>query len=146
MKNKRHLIIGLVVIAIIFLFSIKIYNDKREKGLDDVISYNIASFESLIFNDGEGQFGWKTDKVEHAEKLNDFLSRYRVKRMKHSEWDTDVSKEEGFRFIIYSNGKPIIAHIFEQRLLFANDGYGYKVVNGPIDIAWMKDYIEEFKE
>lgn len=142
MKNKRYLIIGLVIITGIFLFSYNIYNDNREKGLNDVISYDIKNFESLIFNEGVGQFEWRTDKEEHAEKLIDFLSRYRVKKMKDYEWDSNVSNEEGFQVTIYSKGKPIMASIYEHRVHYYNDGDYYKVVNGPIDVG----YIEKFQQ
>ncbi|WP_456278825.1 hypothetical protein [Bacillus sp. AK128] len=142
MKKKWYLII--VVVIIVFL-SIKYFNDHREKGLDDVISYDISNFESLSFNEGTERFEWKTDKKEHAEEFKDFLNQYRVKRMKDSEWNSDVSQEEGFIVNIYSKGKqiPITASIYEKRVHFFNEGNYYKVINEQIDIEWVKNYITE---
>jgi len=142
MKNKWYLIIGVVII----IFSVKYFNDYREKGLDDVISYDISNFESLSFNEGTERFEWRTNKKEHAEKFKDFLSQYRVKRMKDNEWDSDVSKEEGFTVTIYSNGKPIGASIYEKRVHFFNEGKYYNVINEPIDVDWVKNYIKEHEQ
>jgi hypothetical protein len=144
MKHKRYLLIGLA--AIIIFFSIKIYNEYREKGLNDLISYDLSKFDYLVFNEGIEQFQARTDQAEHAKKLNDFFRQYRVKKMRDDEWNSDVSNERGFNLTIYTNGKPIIAHIYENRLLFLNDGNYYTIVNGPIDMEWIKSYMEEFHQ
>ncbi|KQL54179.1 hypothetical protein AN964_12185 [Heyndrickxia shackletonii] len=146
MNNKRYLIIGLALITIIIIYFIKNYYGYREKALDDVISYDIKNFESLVFNEGVEQFERRTDNKAHAEKFNDFLSQYRVKKMKDSEWNGNVSKEKGFLVTIYTTRGPIMASIYEHRLTFYNDGAYYKVINGPIDIDWVKVYIDKFKQ
>ncbi|CEG27073.1 hypothetical protein [Bacillus sp. B-jedd] len=140
MKKKWYLIIG---IAIIIFFSIKYYDDHREKGLDDLISYKLTQFESLSIHEGPDRPYWTTEKREHAEKFQDFLSQYRVKRMKDFEWNSDVSKEKGFQVTIYVKGKPLIASIYETRLLFLNKGKYYKVINGPVDMEWVNDFVRE---
>ncbi|WP_042143390.1 hypothetical protein [Paucisalibacillus sp. EB02] len=129
--------ITVIIIVPILLFTFMIFNDYREKGLEDVIGFNTANVDYIIINDDV-----KTDKMEHAEALKDFLSQYRVKKMKDREWDGDVSNEKGFRITIYSNGKPISASIYENHLHYKNSGEYYKVLNGPIDMEW----IEEFQQ
>ncbi|OCA81685.1 hypothetical protein A8F94_22780 [Bacillus sp. FJAT-27225] len=144
MKNRRYLLIGLA--GIIIFFSIKMYNDYKEKGLNDLIGSDLSEFDYLVFNEGVEQYQARTDQADHAKKLNDFFSQYRVKRMKDDEWNPDVSNERGFNLTIYENGKPIIAHIYENRLLFLNDGNYYTVVNGPIDMDWIKRYTNQFRQ
>ncbi|WP_345239338.1 hypothetical protein [Pontibacillus salipaludis] len=142
MRNKWLLIISFVIII---FFIVKQFNDYREKGLDDVISYDLSNFESLLFNKGIERFEWRTDQKVHAEEFNDFLSNYRIKRMGDHEWDSDVSKEEGFMVSIYSKGKqiPIEATIYEKRVHFFNEHQYYHIVNDPIDIDWIKNFIRE---
>ncbi|MDE5415257.1 hypothetical protein [Alkalihalobacterium chitinilyticum] len=142
MKRKWFLIIGLVIII---FFSINIFNDYRAKGLDDLISFNSTDFDSFVFNEGHEHLEVRTDKKEHAEKLDDFLSQYRVKRMNDNEWDSDVSEEEGFMLTIYSKNKPIMASIYERRVHFLNEGKYYNVLNGPIDMDWVNNYIQEYQ-
>ena len=66
--------------------------------------------------------------------------------MKDAEWNSDVSKEKGINVTIYEKGKPIIASIYETRLLFLNESKYYQVMNGPIDIDWVHNYIKENEE
>ena len=144
MNSKRYFVIG--VIILIFL-SIKFYDDHRVKGLGDVIEYDINKFETLTFNEGYmDNFDWRTDQKEHVEELDHFLSPYRVKKMKDKEWNQDVSEEEGFKMTIYTRGGPIIAFIYEHRLLFLNEHHYYEVVNGPIDIDWVESYVEKIQQ
>lgn len=144
MKSKRYFVIGAIIL--IFL-SIKFYDDHRVKGLGDVIEYDINKFETLAFNEGYmDSFDWRTDQKEHAEKLDDFLSQYLVKKMKDKEWNPDLSEEKGFKMTIYTKGDPIIAFIYEYRLLFLNEQHYYEVVNGPIDINWVESYVEKFQQ
>lgn len=42
---------------------------------------------------------------------------------------------------IYSKGKIIIASIYENRLIYVNEGKYYKVINNPIDINWVENLI-----
>lgn len=109
-------------------------NIPKDKGLDEVINYNIENFDYLVINNE-----LKTDKKEHAEELSELLGHYQVKKMKDRDWDSDVSKENGFLITIYSNDEPILlASIYENRLVFYNDGEYYKVLNGPIDMGWLE--------
>ena len=145
MINKRYLISGLVVVIVIF-FSMKIYNEYREKSLDEVIGYYSSSLHSFVFKFIGDNIEWKTDKEVPLEELIEFLSRYQVKKMKDVEWNSDVSKEEGFDISIYSKGKPILVSIYEERIhLLSGHGY-YKVINGPINMDWVKKYHERYKK
>ncbi len=140
MKNKKGVLIGLLLVALT-LFSFKIYNDNREKGMDDLINYNIKDFEAVLINQDTISY-----KKEHAEQLVEFMSEYRVKKMKDSEWDSNVSKVKGFDVTFISKkGNPVIAHIYENRLIFLNGGDYYHIVNGPIDTAWVEEFTKEFE-
>lgn len=50
-----------------------------------MVDYDISHFESLVFYEGLVKHEWKTDKKEHAEAFKEFLSQYRLKRMKDAE-------------------------------------------------------------
>ncbi|MEB1809082.1 MAG: hypothetical protein LPK26_17650 [Bacillaceae bacterium] len=65
--------------------------------------------------------------------------------MNDNEWDSDVSEEEGFMLTIYAKNKPIMASIYERRVHFLNEGKYYNVLNGPIDMDWVKNFIKEYQ-
>jgi hypothetical protein len=126
-----------IIMAPILLITFMIVDDYKEKDLDDVIRFNTTKVDYYIINDEK-----VTGETLHAEELKDFFSQYQVKKMKDREWDSDVSKEKGVRITIYSNGKPISANIYENRILFLNSGEYYTVLNGPIDVEWVEEYQE----
>lgn len=131
---KYHMI---GIIGIVLLFSWNVYNNHREKGLDDLFTYQASTFMSMEFD----HFAWRTKETEPVEELMGFLSQYRVKKMKDFEWNSNVSGEKGFEVMIYLKGKTTGASIYENRLLSYNYASYYKVLNGPIDMEW----IEAFK-
>ncbi|WP_047982462.1 hypothetical protein [Ornithinibacillus contaminans] len=138
-KDKTVKIFIPIMIAVpIILISIYLVDDYREKGLEDVISFNSSNIDYILVNDN-----LQTDSKEQADSLQEFLSQYQVKKMKNDEWNSDVSNEKGFRITIHSNDKPIGASIYENRLVSYNSGDYYKVVNGPIDMDWVEEMMEE---
>ncbi|QST02893.1 hypothetical protein IMZ31_20305 (plasmid) [Pontibacillus sp. ALD_SL1] len=143
--NKKWLFI---ISVVIIFFALKHFLDYGEKDLNRVIGYDLSKFESLVVNKTTEQFEWRTDQTAHAETLQEFLSSYRVKRMKDYEWDSDVSKEKGFTLSITLTDKavPITADIFEKRILFYNEGKYYQVLNYPIDVEWVYTYVTEQKQ
>ncbi|WP_060204802.1 hypothetical protein [Sporosarcina koreensis] len=68
--------IGIIVVAL--LFSWNLYDDHREKRLDELFSYQTSNFVAMNFN----YEGWRTEETEPVEELLEFLSQYRVKKMK----------------------------------------------------------------
>lgn len=132
----KYYMIG--IIGVTLLFSWNTYDNHREKGLDDLFAYKNSNSEVQLFILPE----WRTEDMEPVEELMGFLSQYRVKKMKDSEWDSNVSGEKGFGFMIYSKGKGTGASIYGSRLMPYNNPSYYEVLNGPIDMEW----IETFKE
>jgi len=75
----------------------------------------------------------------------EFLNQYQVKRMKDSEWDPDLSGEQGFWTIIrYTEYKLTMAVLNEGRLVFTNEYF--KVVNGPIDMNWIENFNKKYSQ
>lgn len=138
MKKKKGLYLTIFIAIMVILPSTLIFNHYKVKDLDDVINYKLAHFDYLMIN-----HDLNTDKKEHAEEFKEFLGQYQVKKMKDREWDSDVSDETGFSITIYSKGKPILASIYENRVVFYNKGNYYKVVNGPIDMDWVDKMYNE---
>ena len=134
---KYHLI---GVIGVVLLFSWSVYDNHREKGLDELITYQTSSFKAMEIDFSN----WRTEETEPVEELMEFLSQYRVKKMKDSEWNSNVSAEKGFAVMIYSKGKTTGASIYENRLLSFNHTSYYKVLNGPIDLEWIDAFMEKY--
>lgn len=131
------------IIGVVLLFSWNVYDDHREKGLDELFTYQDSNFNALVFMGPD----WRTEDREAAEELMEFLSRYRVKKMSDSDWDSEwdrnVSGEIGFSFMIYSKGKGTGASIYKNRLMSYNNPSYYKVLNGPIDMKWVEAFEEK---
>ncbi|MCG7345957.1 hypothetical protein MHZ92_17735 [Sporosarcina sp. ACRSL] len=134
---KYHMI---GIIGVVLFFSWTIYDDHREKGLDDLLTYNASNFEAMDFRFSK----WRTEETEPVEELIEFLSQYRVKKMKDSEWDSNVSGEKGFQVMIYLKGKTTGASIYENRIMSFNDPVYYKVLNGPIDMGWIDAFEDKY--
>jgi hypothetical protein len=135
---KIHFI-GIIVVAL--LFSRNLYLDHREKGLDKLFSYQASNFVEMNFN----HEGWRTEETVPVEELLEFLSQYRVKKMKDSEWDPNLSKERGFQFLISpKEGKGAGAIILPNRLMLFNKPGYYKVLNGPIDMEWIDAFSKKY--
>lgn len=139
---KKYLTIGIAVVVLLLLFTL--YSDYKERRLDDVIIYNPSTFHSFSFR-LQGNEEWKTDQKEPAEELIEFISQYRVKKMKNDEWDSNVSEEKGFEVSIISNDKPVSAVIYEDRIHLYSYGY-YSIINGPIDMDWIQNYNKEYQQ
>lgn len=147
LKNSKSFKLFIIVMMAIpiTLFFAKIMNEYKEKNLDDVINYQSTAFNDFEFKFiGDHYDEWKTNEQETVEELIEFLSQYRVKKMKDDEWDSDVSQEKGFYMTIFLDGKPNMISIYEDRVLLYRSG-GYKVVNGPIDIDWVEKYHEKYQ-
>ena len=130
---------GLFVVAsiIVIFIAYNIYDEHREKALDELIGFSPTNFHMMEFNYDSHL---RVEDRMKAEELMDFLSQYSVKKMKSSDWDTDVSNEDGFYLVVYGENPSVIG-IFEKRLI-ADDAY-YELVNGPIDMEWVEGYMSE---
>jgi hypothetical protein len=134
---KYHLI---GIIGVVLLFSWNVYDDHRQKGLDGLFTFQTSNFKAMKF----GFDGWSTDETEPVEELMEFLSQYRVKKLKDSEWDSNVSGEKGFDFMIHSKGKMTGAYILENRVQPYNRSSYYKILNGPVDMEWIDAFNEKY--
>lgn len=133
-KNRNFKIfISFILITTVSVISFSIYNDYREKTLNEVIHFNPNNWEYIMVNDT-----LKLDKEEHAALFNELFNRYHVKKMSDRDWDSDVSKEHGFSITIFTDKDEIImASIYENRMVYYNDGKYYTILDGPIDFAWL---------
>ena len=145
-KSVFKFLLAFMILLPFAFVSITIYNEYREKNLTDVLNYDKNHVKSLQFH-LDGSEPWENNNDEAAKELYDFLSQYNVKKMRDSEWDSDVSKETSFRFTIYTKGDIIIASVHENRLLLFSDysnGNYYSVTNGPINTEWIANYNEKY--
>ena len=149
-KKVRYIAIGLI--ALIVFFSLKTFNDYRERNLDDLIGYKHRDYYSLDFlKDTEmvpdnGAYEWWTEEKEPVEELLEFLSQYRVKRISEEKFKEKINREEMFEFTItHSKANPSIIWVFGDRVHIIVGKY-YEVENGQIDMEWIKKYNEKYRE
>lgn len=142
MKKKIifYSIISLLVVVFIFLKS----NENREKNLGELF-HDIDGLNYLEFDlhDGSYDDAWRTDKIQALEELKEFMSLYQVKKMTDEEWNSIQPKGISFQMFISSKNNLIVSSFYEERL-FVGDS-AYKVINGPIDMEWVRNFDERYK-
>ena len=144
LRDQKSFIIfsTLLILIPIVLFSVKMINENKEKSLDSLFNYNSTNFESMII-DITSEEAYELNDVTDANELIDFLSQYTIKKMHDSEWDDDVSNENGVLITFYKSNRntPIMLNLYENRILQWNGNY-YDVTSTPIDINHLKEMIE----
>ena len=137
-------LVPFIIIIPISLFSLTIFDEYREKNLLTLLSFEAEEIISI-------QFGYYPDAPiieENALASRDlltFLAQYDIKKMPDQQWDSDVSKEKGFQLYVYTNNdKLYMAHIYENRMIYINDGNYYAVTNGPIDVDWVHNFANQY--
>jgi len=142
MKNKNFIVLIVGILLVFFIYSK--YNEYKEKNLGDLYAYNESSFESLEF-EYIGNDPWSSNEKQPMEELTEFLSQYQVKKMKYSEWDSNLSGEKGFwAYTRYGKDKLVMVSIFGDRLILSNEYY--KVVNGSIDMNWIESFNKKYSQ
>ncbi|MBT2600988.1 MULTISPECIES: hypothetical protein [unclassified Oceanobacillus] len=124
----------------IIVFSVSMLNEYKTKSLKELLEYDKSSFEAVFVNHQK-----MTEDHQAVKKMVEFLSQYQVKKINDRDWNSDVSKETGFMIEIRTENEVVMASIYENQLMsINNNGDYYKVVNGPIEIRWVYDYIKGF--
>lgn len=148
MKKKRYVFI--LVFGLILFFSLKTYNDYRVRDLEDLIPYKENDYLSISFTKDRAQtvdslYEWWTDDQQPATELMEFLSQYRVKRISEETYNQFLLEEDSFEFVItHENSNPAIVHALEGHVHILNGKY-YEVVNGPINMEWIKAFNQKYK-
>lgn len=133
--------VTIVIIVPASLFTISKINEYKVKGLDHVIRYDVQDVHSIILNEGIEDGEWKTKDETFMDKLNTFLGQYKVKKINEQEWDEKEIIGNGFTLSVYTEKGfqgALVASIYQNGLLFYNDGSYYEVINGPVDIEWIE--------
>lgn len=141
-KSSFKFIIAIIIILPIGLVAITNYNEYKVKNLENILRFDPTKVESMSFI-FDGNIAWENSDVEASKELYNFLSQYKVKKMRNNEWDGDVSKETGFIFTASTKSAIIIVSVFENRLMRSDAGH-YLVTNGPIDMEWIVKYNEKY--
>lgn len=145
-KAKKRYTIVAVGIAMIAsgLLVFSIYDEYRVKSLDSAFDFHPEKAQHLQF-DLAGDMYVIEDKQALAE-WKTFLNQYDVKKMSDREWDADVSNEQHFMISIVFDNHWTGGSVSENRLINFGDMDYYEVVNGPIDMKWVNNFIEKYQQ
>ncbi|MHA6252246.1 hypothetical protein [Oceanobacillus sp. CAU 1775] len=144
---KKKLIIYLIVgvVSIGFLISLQTWNDYSVKDLDEVIGYIPNDFTSLTLREKNDRFELKTDDNEAIEELSSFMKSYRIKKVSDRAYDDNLTNDEGFEIAInHTQADRIKALIHKDEVHIYRKGY-YQVINGPIDMSWVRKFNEKYQ-
>ncbi|XKH49601.1 hypothetical protein LG275_08085 [Chryseomicrobium palamuruense] len=141
-KTKKWYTVMAVGLAVITSASLvfSLYDEYRVKSLDHAFDFQPEkalhlqvdlSGEMYIIEDKQAIAEWKT-----------FLNQYEVKKMNDRKWNADVSNEQGFMVSLIFEDNWTGGSVYENRLINYGDMDYYQVLNGPVDIAWVTDFVE----
>ncbi len=139
--NKFKLIAGILVV-LIALFTLKLFNDYRERNLADLINVNSSDFVNMRIVTPEGNM-W-TEEIQHVDELLQVFNQYQVKRISQNEFQNQHNDKKiytTFEVRIQKNSGAIILHVFETDFIWLNLNF-YKVLNGPIEEERLRTYFE----
>ncbi|MFA1643478.1 hypothetical protein AB5N96_11480 [Chryseomicrobium imtechense] len=144
-KTKKWYTVMAVGLAVITSASLvfSIYDEYRVKSLDSVFEFHPEEELRLQF-DLAGETYIVEDKQAIAE-WKTFLAQYDVKKMNDREWDADVSDEQGFMISVIFDNHWIGGSIYEKRILSYDEGPYFHVLNGPINMEWVNNFIENYQ-
>ncbi|MEK4565508.1 hypothetical protein MKX54_12590 [Alkalihalobacillus sp. FSL R5-0424] len=144
LRNQTSFIIfsTLLILIPVAIFSVNVINENKEKPLDSLFDYHSANFESIIIEISSDEV-YETKDATDADEFIDFLSQYSIKKMRDSEWDGDVSNENGVLITFYKNNRdsPIMLSLYETRMS-QWDGNYYHVTSTPVDINHLKEMVK----
>lgn len=145
-KAKSKYTFVAVGIAVITSASLvfSIYDEYRVKSLDSAFDFHPEKALHLQF-DLAGDMYVIEDKQAIAE-WKTFLNQYDVKKMSDREWDADISNEQHFMISIFFDNHWTGGSVSENRLINFGDMDYYEVVNGPIDMEWVNNFIEKYQQ
>ncbi|RDI45504.1 hypothetical protein [Falsibacillus pallidus] len=151
MKKKKWKYVFLCLSLWIVVIGLKIYDIYRVKDLDDAISFDEQSFTSMGFTKdkslirGDQAYEWFTKDPDTVKELMNFLSQYKVKKEPGKVYEKHLNNSEPIEFYISNQGKPIIVDFYKNDVhVFV--GHYYKVLNGPIDMNWIKEFSDKHME
>lgn len=145
-KKKYSYFLALIVVGIL-VFSFLRWDDYREKDLVEVLDAE----EIVEFRYTDRTEDYSTDTYngivkdqEPLQELATFFSQYRVKKEGGRDFDMKYPVEQFTFHIFYEDDRITIPSLIE-RDVFLFDMDRYKIVNGPVDYAWLEDFMERQK-
>ncbi|MGE8203301.1 hypothetical protein ACQKP0_01875 [Heyndrickxia sp. NPDC080065] len=136
------------LIPIIVIFSFNYWNDYRERNLTELIRYNPQDFLSIRFTNNitsDHLSEWWTKDREATDELIEYLSQFRVKRVKENEF-AKLDTHKMFEFTItHVHSNPAIVYAKENFIHILVGDY-YQVLNGPIDMEWIDKYNDKYRD
>lgn len=146
---KRRIVLVAVCVGIAIAIMLKVGNDNRERNLADLIQFNDQDL--LVFGitvdrtsvDESQSYEWYTKEPELVEEVLSFFANYQVKRVESDIYNQQLLQGDQQELMI-SHHKSNSSAVFwgEQGVHIVGLG-PYKVVNGPIDLHWFRDFIKE---
>ncbi|MET3196574.1 hypothetical protein [Gottfriedia sp. OAE603] len=117
------------------------------RNFDDLIPYKHRYFESISFRkdisleDTTRAVDWVSRDQGQVDELMRFLSQYRLKKISNETFNARLNdNEEGIFdfFITHSRGAVAIVNV--QGDVVHIFGNYYEVINGPIDMEWIRKF------
>lgn len=145
-KKKYSYLLALIAVGIL-VFSFLRWDDYREKDLVEVLdAEDIVEFR---YTDRTEDYSTDTyngivKDQESLQELAEFLSQYRVKKEGGRDFYMKYPDEQFTFHTFYEDDRITIPSLIE-RDVFLFDMDQYKIVNGPVDYAWLEDFMERQK-
>lgn len=142
-KKKYSYLLALFFVGIL-VFSFLRWDDYREKDL--VVVLDAEEIVEFRYTDRTEEYagieytGIVKDQ-ESLQELINFFSQYRVKKEGGRNFDTKYPEEQFTFHTFYEDDRITIPSLIE-RDVFLFDMDQYKIINGPVDYAWLEEFME----
>ena len=138
MKIRAVLLLALIIGgAYAMIESIDAYHEKQ---VAELLESMEAEFDSLIFTTppmfGSPSETWIVDGEHEVDELIHFLQDYRVKKLKPEEITLDDDVDE-FNILMKDANGNTITIVVKENLIIQNSMLYYKIVDEPLDSAWI---------
>lgn len=139
-------IIIILLVALIIVYTVDKIDEYGEKNLGELVSLIDKNVEKIHVHYGNPK-PFIIEDVDKVNELNNFLSQYKVEKMKEHEWESYVGGTKGFSFDVLMEKNVVMVSLYEERLnIFGtNNGGYYRVLNGPINVEWIEKFLEGYR-
>lgn len=119
-------------------------NEYAGKGFHDVLQIPENQIEQLIFTKPSATSvdppAWMTTDKEQIATLLEFLSDYELKKKDSQEYLEDLNFNQ-FTISLEDSEQNLITIMIEDNLVVTHTGEQYTILDGPLDVEWMVNFI-----
>ena len=142
MKIRALLLIAVMIMGTYAMIQLFLGYDKKE--VTKVLGVTESPFSLLTFSEpslsGATPKIWNVDDASEIESLLEFLQDYHVRKLKPNKINR-VDNIDQFKINLTDKNGNNFSIVVNEDLIIQNSSLYYEVVDGPIDVDWIVQFI-----